>query len=186
MIGHVRHTHLVNDVLYQAGWFACVLGAAWHRPDTGAAASVLLIAVHFVLTREPRVELRLMAFALAVGLAVEWMQLVADTYRFPDEGLRIGPVPVWMALLWAQFATAFRYSLRGVLARPVVAGLFGAVGGPLAFLAGQRLGAVLFTPPLAVALLRLSAAWLLALLLFSAATRRGGPDAGGPRYRATG
>jgi hypothetical protein len=44
--------------------------------------------------------------------------------------------------MWAQFATTFRFSLRTMITRPIPAALFGAAGGPIAFLAGERLGAV--------------------------------------------
>lgn len=179
----MRHTAFVNYALYQAGWLACVLGAAWHQPDAGAAVALVFVAFHLWLTREPALELRLLALALVVGVSIEWGQLASGTYQFLGDGLHLGPVPAWMLLLWGQFATAFRYSLRGVLLRPVAAGLFGAAGGPLAFLAGARLGAVTLQPPLTMSLMRLSGAWLLALLVFSLATRRLDPADGAPRYR---
>jgi Protein of unknown function (DUF2878) len=57
----------------------------------------------------------------------------------------------WLLVMWGQFATTFRFSLRGVMRRPLFAGLFGATGGPIAFLAGERLGAVILLPPLRTA-----------------------------------
>lgn len=74
--------------------------------------------------------------------------------------------------MWAQLATVLRFSLRAVIARPLPAAIFGAVGGPIAFLAGQRLGAVTLLPPLAPGVLRLSLTWAIALVLFSVAVRR--------------
>jgi Protein of unknown function (DUF2878) len=85
--------------------------------------------------------------------------------------------------MWGQFATTFRFSLRGVMRRPLFAGLFGATGGPIAFLAGERLGAVILLPPLAHGLLQLSVSWAIALLAFSAIVGRlGGEDS--PSYCA--
>jgi len=43
----------------------------------------------------------------------------------------------------------FRYSMRPVMMRPIRAALLGAAGGPLAFFAGDRRGAVTLLPPLA-------------------------------------
>jgi hypothetical protein len=71
-----------------------------------------------------------------------------------------------------QFATTFRFSPRGVMRRPLFAGLFGAAGGPIAFLAGERLGAVILLPPLAHGLLQLSLSWAIALLALSAIVGR--------------
>ena len=60
--------------------------------------------------------------------------------------------------------------------------LFGAVGGPIAFLAGERLGAVVLQVPLLPGLLRLVVAWALALaaLAWFVPRRSGCPGA----YRA--
>jgi hypothetical protein len=86
--------------------------------------------------------------------------------------------PPWLLAMWAQFATTFRFSLRSVVTRPVLAVLFGAAGGPIAFLAGERLGAVTLLPPLAQSLLRLSISWAIALVVFSEVVRRIAPERG--------
>ena len=67
---------------------------------------------------------------------------------------------------------------RSVVTRPVPAMLFGAAGGPIAFLAGERLGAVTLLPPLAFGLLRLSVSWAIALVVFSAVVRQVTPERG--------
>lgn len=64
-----------------------------------------------------------------------------------------------------------------------LAALFGAVGGPLAFLAGERLGAITLLPPLRFGLLRLSVSWAIALLVFSVVVRRSAPESDAPCYR---
>jgi hypothetical protein len=91
--------------------------------------------------------------------------------------------PPWLLALWAQFATSFRFSLRAVITRPVRAVLFGAVGGPVAFLAGARLGALTLLPPLPSGLARLSVTWAVALIVFSMATRRVMRGGAGPSYQ---
>jgi len=75
-------------------------------------------------------------------------------------------------MTWAQFATTFRHSLRSVMTQIWRATLFGAVGGPVAFLAGEGLGAVTFVPPISMGLLRLAIAWAIALAFLSVVTRR--------------
>jgi hypothetical protein len=46
----------------------------------------------------------------------------------------------------------------------------------MAFLAGERLGAVTLLPPLTQSLLRLSIGWALALVILSAVTPQGAPE----------
>ena len=134
---------LINYALYQLGWFACVLGGAWRRPWTGFLVAVILIGVHLALSRERSIEGRLIVLAAAVGAVVEIVQIASGTYRFTSGTVAEALPPPWLLAMWAQFATTFRFSLRSVVTRPVPAMLFGAAGGPIAFLAGERLGAVL-------------------------------------------
>jgi len=165
-------TALVNYALYQAGWFACVLGAARGLPGWGSAVACTLAAVHVGLTREPAIELRLMAVAVVVGVLIETILLASGVYAFSSGTLVAGWPPPWMIALWMQFAATFRLSLRPILARPLRALAFGAVGGPLAFLAGERLGAVTFLQPYGVSLAALAVAWAVAMGFFSALIQR--------------
>ena len=178
----MRHTSFYNYALYQVGWFSCVLGAAAQHPWVGFLIAVILIGVPLTLSVERSLEARLIVVATAVGLVVETAQIVAGTYRFTSGTVIDLLPPPWLLAMWAQFATTFRFSLRHVIAQPVSAALFGAAGGPIAFLAGERLGAVTLLPPLAHGLLRLSVSWAIALLVFSAVVRRVSQE-DAPRYR---
>ncbi len=177
----MRHTQLINYALYQIGWFACVLGGASHRPWTGFSVALILVGVHLALSVERCLEVRLVVLATAVGAVVEAIQIATGTYRFTSGTVSDALPPPWLLAMWAQLATTFRFSLRSVIMRPVPAVVFGAVGGPLAFLAGERLGAVTLLPPFADGLFRLSISWAIALVVFFAVVRRViGPQ---PEYR---
>jgi hypothetical protein len=179
----MRHTRWVNYALYQAGWFACVLGGASHRPWTGFLIAVFLIAIHLILSDRRSLEGRLMILAIAVGTIVETLHIRAGVYRLTSGMVVDAFPPPWLIALWAQFATTFRFSLRTTISPPLHAGLFGAVGGPLAFVAGERLGAIALQPPLINGLLGISFSWAIALLVFSAVVRRVSPERDPPRYR---
>lgn len=178
----LRHTLLINYALYQAGWFACVTGASWQRPGVGLSIALVLIGAHVVLSSERQVEVGLVLFATIVGVAAEIPQIAAGTYRFTSGTVNAVWPPPWLLAMWAQFATTFRFSLRRVIAQPFPAALFGAAGGPIAFIAGQRLGAVTLLPPLTLGLLRLSITWGIALVVFSVVVRRVTPDGHWPLY----
>ena len=179
----MRHTQLINYALYQIGWFACVLGGASHRPWTGCLIALILVGVHLALSVERSLEVRLVVLATGVGAVVEMVQSAAGTYRFTSGTLTDALPPPWLLAMWAQFATTFRFSLRSVITRPVPAMMFGAAGGPIAFLAGERLGAVTLLPPLTHGLLRLAFSWAIALVIFSAVVRRVGTERGADYVR---
>lgn len=164
-------TLAVNYAAYQAGWLAAVGGAAVGHGAAGAALAGGLTLMHLALARPRAPDAWLVAAALAVGLGVESWQMSAGTYRLLGGEPPAGLPPLWLLALWAQFATTFRFSLQRVMARPWAAALLGAVGGPLAFLAGERLGAVVLWAPVAGGLVRLVVGWGAALCVLSVATR---------------
>jgi hypothetical protein len=71
--------------------------------------------------------------------------------------------------MWALFATTIDHSMAWLRSRWVLASLMGAVFGPLAFIAGENLGAVQFIDR-HLALLALALGWalLMPLLLWIA------------------
>lgn len=159
----VRYSSLLNYFLYQAGWFACVLGAAARWPWSGFLVAATLLAVHLVLSAERRRELYRIALAVTMGVLVEGLHLTAGTYRFTSGTIVALLPPPWLLVMWAQMATTFDFSMRPVITRPAAAALFGAVGGPLAFLAGERLGAITLHRPLAPGLALLAISWAIAM-----------------------
>ena len=162
-----RATFLLNYVAYQLGWLAAIVGAASGHGVAGASLTFALTGGHVLLARDRRGELTLVVAALAAGVAVESWQIAAGTYRvLADTPAGFLP-PFWLLALWAQFATTFRFSLRRVMTRPWPAMLFGAVGGPIAFIAGERLGAVVLEVPLGPGLVRLVVAWAASLAVLA-------------------
>jgi hypothetical protein len=75
--------------------------------------------------------------------------------------------------MWVAFAMTLNVSLDWLKRSKPLAIVFGAVGGPLAFIAGEKLGGVTFNDPVA-ALIALSVGWALLtpLLLGLAAPAR--------------
>ena len=172
-------TKLLNLALYELGWFACVLGAAAGAPLAGAAAAVALTAAHVTLAVERRRELLLIVSVGLLGLALETALLPLEVLIFDSAPSRASLPPAWIAALWLQFATLLNYSLDWLSGRPLVAFVAGFVGGPLAFLAGERLGAATIGDPRLHSLLVLALVWGLVMpALFLLAARLKGPDAG--------
>lgn len=167
----------VNFALYYAGWFACILGPAWGYPWSGTLIALLLIGSHLGLARRRREEIALMLCAAVIGTGADALQIAIGTLHFPIGNLVAWLPPPWMVVLWAQFAATLHFSMRWLKGRPVLAALFGALGGPLAFLAGGRLGVVEFHAQLWPSLLSLAIVWALAVpLLLRMAARQGGRE----------
>jgi hypothetical protein len=139
-----RSRIVVNALLFQAGWFACVLGAAGGIPTLGLYAAVVVIGWHLFRAANPGPEASLVAVAVIAGLIFETALLHTGLLTF-ESGVWIdGIAPIWMVALWAMFATTLNVSLRWMRSRAWVAAVFGFLGGPLAYYGGAQLGALQF------------------------------------------
>jgi hypothetical protein len=156
--------NLWNFAAYQLAWFAVVIGAAQGVAWAGAAAAILVAAVHVALRRDP-LDLKLIGLAVGIGLLVDSTLALTGQVRFAAAWPE-GFAPYWMLSLWMAFATTLNHSLRWLMNRPVAAALAGALGGPLAYLAGAKLGALtIVTPPLTLPLIALL--WTPAMVALS-------------------
>ena len=135
-------TRFVNFLLYQIGWFACVLGVAWDSQWLGMCIALCLIGMHFWLAADRPIQIKLAFIAAAIGLVVDSTQLWAGVFTFPRGVVLEWLPPPFMTVLWMQFATTFRYCMRWLSGRYTLSACFGFVGAPLAFFAGERLGAI--------------------------------------------
>jgi hypothetical protein len=162
---------VLNLVLFQIGWFACVLSAAAGSPSVGAGIAVGIVTFHLFRASVPGQELFLVLSALAIGTVWEsllvWMNLVS---------YEVGTIirwaaPYWIILMWGLFATILNVSLRWLRGRWLLQTLGGLAGGPLAFYGGHRLGALEFGNE-SVALFILALGWaVLTPLLMTLSVR---------------
>ncbi len=156
---------LLNFVLYQIGWFACVLGVAYAKSNWGIAVAVSLVGIHMFLTTDRASQAKLLVVAASVGFVVDSVLLGMGVFQFPNTTLVDGLPPLWMSVLWIQFATTFRYCLKWLSRRYIIGGVLGLAGAPVAFLGGERLGAVAFCSPRLTNLLILGLFWAIAIPL---------------------
>jgi len=157
---------LINILLFQIGWFACVLGAAYGFPFAGTGVALTIATLHVLRANRPRQELKLILVSASIGTV--WDSVVASTglITYPNGVLVAGTAPIWIAALWVIFATTINVSLRWLHNRYLLGAIFGAVGGPLAYLAGAKLGAlVLLDTTWALGLQAVGWAVLMPLLL---------------------
>ncbi|MCA8971255.1 MAG: DUF2878 domain-containing protein [Planctomycetes bacterium] len=161
-------SNAINMVAFQAAWFACVVGAARGVPWLGVAVTAVVVAV-FVRTESRRGSAALFVLGTAfAGVILEFVLSRSGIYSFV--AVQDGPIGqvidlAWMSCLWAAFATTLPRSLAWLSRRRVAGVVFGAVGGPLAFVAGEQLGAIRLGDPRTMALVVLGVVWAIAVPL---------------------
>ncbi len=128
---------LANAVLFQCGWFACVLGgnSRW------LLVAVAAIAVHLLWISSWSREGQVILAVTLLGTVIDTSLRTFGVFHFSMPGPLI---PLWLIVLWALLATTLRHYLAWS-ARPWWrASLLGAVGGPLSYYAGSQLAGVSF------------------------------------------
>lgn len=160
----------VNLAGFQACWWACAL---WG--NRGALFALILLLMHMALHPRRDRALSVIAAGAGLGLLIDSLQVAAGWLAFP--GSQYG-LPFWLFVLWGCFAATLNHSLHFLQERPLLASLFGAIGGPASYYAGSAFGRLAFPDPMA-GLMMMALVWacllpgllMLAHTLYENATR---------------
>lgn len=153
---------LINLTFFKAAWLITIFAAAASMPIAGAAAVAAAVAVHVLRSDKRRAELVLLGAAGLVGLVWESLLVATGVLQYESGFLLEGLAPYWIVGMWILFATTLNVGLRWLQKSTLVAALVGAIGGPMAFLAGQKAGAVGFADPV-VSLAVIGVGWMVLL-----------------------
>jgi hypothetical protein len=146
--------HVIANVgLFKIGWLSCVYGAASGLALEGCILALFIVAFSIKQASNKLAELLTLALITLVG--VIWESLVASQYLMvyatqsntqPEGWALDGLVlaPYWLIVMWALFATTINQSMAWLKDKLILAAGMGAIFGPMAFIAGEKLGAVEF------------------------------------------
>lgn len=182
-----RNLLISNFILFQIGWFACVLGGAFQVPLIASLVAAIVIGIHVMRAYEPAKEIRLIAVALVIGLLFESLLTFTGLSVFTSGVLAEGFAPHWMVMMWGLFATTLNVSMRWITGLHLVwVSVLGSILAPLSYLAGHRLDAIQF-PDMTTALIAIAVGWgILFPLLALTAKRNNGYATVGTMTETTG
>lgn len=134
-----------------AGWFVCVYSVTYDFVEWTPLVPLLGLAL---LLKTERPSRALLAGALALILA----GIAFDTVSYNMGGLRFVPefvkpwLPLWLVSIWLLFIPGILV-LRNIFGtRYWIAGLMGAVVGPLSYHSGEAFGVLYFTHNVVIAI----------------------------------
>jgi len=133
---------IINIIPFLIAWFACVLSASKGLPWLGVMITALVLCWHLYQAKNVKMELLLMLCALIIGAAYDQSMLSLGYISYFNNGWSNAIVPVWILALWLAFTSTLNLSLRWMRSKHLIAVIFGAIGGPLAYLGAEKLGAV--------------------------------------------
>lgn len=139
----MRSKLIINFVLFQLSWFACVIGASKAMPWLGVAITALVVAWHIMQTPHKKPEIQLSLICLVLGGFFDQTIVSFELISYMHPGWSSALVPAWILAMWLAFSTILNIGLRWMHGRYMVAVIFGAIGGPLAYIGAANLGAVI-------------------------------------------
>ena len=157
-----RRLQLANFLVFEAAWFAAVLGAAHGEPLLGTCCVLAAIGWHLSVSARPSVEARLVLALAAIGFIYESVVVLLGQVAYPSGQPVAWLAPYWMVALWGELAIALNVTLRWLKGRPWLAAALGAIGGPASFAGGVRLGGAHWIVPTAAVAFG-AVAWALLL-----------------------
>ena len=151
---------VINYVVFQIAWLSAVIGGAQQMPLLGPLTVMIALLIHVKAARRPFEEVLLVLCCGLIGTAFDSF-IVAMGWVSYTSGLFSNVVaPYWIITMWMLFATTLNVSLRFLRGKPAMAALFGLLGGPTTYLAGEKLGGIQLTSPVE-AMIALGVGWAI-------------------------
>ncbi|MCB1615169.1 MAG: DUF2878 domain-containing protein [Pseudomonadales bacterium] len=156
---------LLNFLLFQFGWFACVL-----TPVTTSVAVTMTILIFHFLIMGNRKDLPLLLLCISTGFIFDSLLQIFGLMDFRGDTLF---QPVWLTCLWVLFAITIPHSLAVFFQfGKWFCFASGFTSAPLSYLAGVKLDAASFAYNQTHTLIFIGIAWGLLMLLYRQAWLR--------------
>jgi hypothetical protein len=164
---------LANFAGYQLVWFCAVIAAGRGLAWPGVLAAAAFIVWQLAVSEQRGADARLLLVALPTGALIDGALAASGAAAYAAPWPSTAFAPVWILGLWCAFAMTLTHTLRFLHGRIALAALFGAIGGPLAYLGAARgWGAVEFAPPRWPALAWLALGWGVAMPVLAQLAQR--------------
>jgi len=147
-----------NFAVFQIAWLSSVIGGAQEMPWLGPVAVIIALAIHLSAARKPLEEILLALCCALIGAGFDSFLVAAGWVTYKAGLFSDFMAPYWIITMWMLFATTLNVSMRWLRGKPGLAAVFGLVGGPTTYLAGEKLGGIVLSNQFA-ALAALAIGW---------------------------
>ena len=136
---------LFNILGFQLCWWACVLGVKYDLAYIGPLIMLLFIVLHLkYVSNNFNEEIVLLTFGLVSGLLVDGFFKFTGTIEYLGGFENILIAPIWILAMWAGFCMTIRHSLGWLNKNLILQFILGFIFGPLSYIAGKKMGVLLF------------------------------------------
>lgn len=159
-------TKIINFVLFQAAWFACVISGAHQTSLIAVAVSAPVITISLWMRKEYlKSDLLLLAYIAGIGFCVDSLNLMAGVFSLNGSPYFKFICPLWLVLLWVVFGTTLRSPLSWLAGRYWLSAALGAMAGAPSYFAGAKMGAVTMNSNWIFSAISLTVTWALVMPL---------------------
>jgi hypothetical protein len=131
---------LINFILFQSVYTLSLVGVLQGRAWLGCIGLAAFALWHACTAQAAKTDFVLAGIAVVVGLALDTLYMRSGLIAYNGELFWSGIAPLWILVLWANFALTLGGCLSWLRGRLPLAALLAATGGPLSYYAGIRLG----------------------------------------------
>ncbi|MGB5996444.1 MAG: DUF2878 domain-containing protein [Marinomonas sp.] len=151
---------LMNAMMFQGVWFACVLG--------GNTLALIITSVYLFLHdhyfMNKRSEWRLVLLFFLLGVLIDGSFFHFGIFSSSADAQYFGNLPpIWLLCLWVSVATLFAHSLAFLRTRYYLSAMLGFIGPTCSYLAGVKLTGISLAEPWWLSLFAVALAWSLIL-----------------------
>lgn len=139
-----RMKFLLNLVVFQAAWFACVLGSKSSSPMLCPVLGFCAVLGLVIFSKRFGSAFPFLISSVALGMVGDSILVRLELLAFYANPT-VGGAPLWMIILWANFGLMLRPLFPWFLENNVRCLLGFSIGGLAAYYAGWRMDALVFT-----------------------------------------
>lgn len=114
-----RKTIVIEAIVFQSLWFACVLGDAWIW-----VSAAVIYALFYVFVLKCTRYLLFIIVAGTLGLIVDYVKFSTGALQFTS-----GTFPMWLVALWFIFVSSIPIAFSFLRRRYILAAVLGGLGG---------------------------------------------------------
>jgi len=151
----IKQKIIMNAVLFQLGWFVCIL---FPLPWALVVVLTILVLHHRWLVADSR-EWVVVILVAALGVLVDQLMLILGVLSRVDGHWWM---PTFLLLLWVLFGTTVNHCFAWLRQRLILAMFLGAIAGPMSYYGGAQLNQMIdIGDPTILSLLLLMVLWAM-------------------------
>ena len=131
-----------NWFWFYVGFVAALSGSNMKYPGSGPVVIVGWLTGHLVNAKHPRGEIKLLFASAGIGYVLDSIITLMGVLKFHEPAHWGWPIPLWMVMMWPNFAGTLNSSMKWLRGRYQVGAIMGAIAGPFSYYGGVKWGSV--------------------------------------------